>query len=77
MTTLQICTASVVLLLGIFTWVYYFRNDVRRWYIERGPRRQLEREAALEREKELTRLRDELAAKYLPPGGLKPPGEGA
>jgi hypothetical protein len=73
---MQIGTAGVFVLLCVFAWVYYLRNDIARWYRERGPRRQMEREAALQREQELTRLRDELAAKYLPPGGLKPPAEG-
>jgi len=47
------------------TWWYFFRYDIVRYFREYGPRRQLAKEMAREREAELQRLRDELAAKYL------------
>jgi hypothetical protein len=53
------------------TWWYFFRNDIARYFREFGPRRQLAREMAQEREAELQRLRDELAAKYLADGAAK------
>jgi hypothetical protein len=62
--------------LVLFAWAWFFRKNLRRWWYERGPRKQLAREAAQEREAELTRLRDELAAKYLGDGAAKPPGPG-
>ncbi len=73
MTQGQIIISGVFLALMAFAWGYYFRRDMLRWWLERGPRRQLAREAAREREAELARLRDELAGKYLRPGVGRPP----
>jgi hypothetical protein len=56
-----------------FCWLYYFRHNIFGWWRERGPRRQLAQEAAQQREEELTRLREELASKYLPPRSEAPP----
>jgi len=55
------------------TYLLFFRRDIARWWRERGPRRQLAREAAAAREAELARLRDELAAKYLADDQARPP----
>jgi hypothetical protein len=66
MTTFRDSLIALILVCLAFTYAWYFRHDLRRWWIERQPRRQLEREAAAEREAELARLRDELADKYLP-----------
>jgi hypothetical protein len=68
MSTLRYCIAAFFCLLVVFSWFFFFRNELRRWWIERGPRKQLAREMALERKQEQDRLRDELASKYLPPG---------
>jgi hypothetical protein len=57
-------------------WAWYFRAEIARWRRERGPRRQLAREAAAEREAELARLRDELAEKYLGDMTAKSPTPG-
>jgi hypothetical protein len=73
MTKGQLILAAISALLLGFAWLYYFRRDIHRWWRERGPRRKLAQEAAREREAELARLRDELAAKYLPPGVGSPP----
>ena len=63
--------------LVVVTWWYFFRREIAKYFRERGPRRQLAREMAQEREVELQRLRDELAAKYLAESAAKspPPGD--
>jgi hypothetical protein len=58
----------LVVALVTFAWVYFLRNEIRQWWIERKPRQRLKREMAEERQREMARLRDELASKYLPPG---------
>jgi hypothetical protein len=73
MTRMGLTFALATLVMVVFTWVYFLREDIGRWLRERGPRRQLAREAAQERQQELARLRDELASKYLPPGSPEPP----
>jgi hypothetical protein len=73
MTGLQIISAAAFFVLMAFAWTFFFRRDIRLWWRERGPRRQLAIEAAREREAELARLRDELAGKYLRPGVGRPP----
>jgi hypothetical protein len=73
MNLIQITAASAFILLMGFAWYHYFRRDIHKWFAERGPRRQLALEAALERQREMDRLRDELAAKYLEPSAAKPP----
>jgi F0F1-type ATP synthase membrane subunit b/b' len=65
--------AAAFVVFVVFCWIYYFRGDIRRWWDERGPRRELAREAARERQEEVQRLRDELASKYLSSDGRKPP----
>jgi hypothetical protein len=60
-------------LLVVVTWWYYFRREIVKYFRERGPRRQLAREMAHEREAELKRLRDELAAKYIADSMAKSP----
>jgi hypothetical protein len=77
MTPRSIGFATIFFACVAFSWVYFFRRDIRRWWIERGPRRQIAAEAAAERQAELERLREELAAKYLEPGAAKPPRPGA
>ena len=73
MSRTAILLALLTLAMVVFTWTYFLREDIRRWLRERGPRQQLAREAAQERQQELDRLRDELASKYLPPGSPEPP----
>ncbi len=68
--------AILFVLLVVFAWAWFFWTDIRRWLRERGPRRQLAQEIAREREAELQRLRDELAAKYLTDSAAKPPPPG-
>ena len=75
MTSFGYWCAGVFFVFVAFCWVYYFRADIRRWWYERGPRRELAREAAQERQAELQRLRDELASKYLASDAQKPPGQ--
>ncbi len=76
---LKIVVPLLALLMFGFTWLYYFGDSIARWWRERGPRQQIAREAAQEREAELARLRDELAAKYLatppPPPSVPPLGQ--
>jgi hypothetical protein len=67
---------ALFFLLVVFAWAWFFRADIARWQRERGPRRKLALEAAREREAELTRMRDELAAKYLQNGPGNPPAAG-
>jgi hypothetical protein len=70
----QIYVAAFFFAMLLFAWGFYFRRDLNRWWVERGPRRRLAQEAAREREAELARLREELAGKYLRPGvGRQPP----
>jgi hypothetical protein len=69
--------AGAFFLMVAFCWIFYFRYDIRRWWVSRGPRRQLAMELAAEREAELERLRDELAAKYLDPNAAKRPTQGS
>jgi len=76
MNGIQIAAASAFAALIAFCWVWYFRKDIRIWWVERGPRRQLEAEAAVERQQEVQRLRDELASKYLDVRPAKPPRSG-
>lgn len=73
MNKIQITFVIVFIFLILFSWAYYFWGEIKRRWRERGPRRQIAREAAREREAELARLRDELASKYLPPGVGTPP----
>ena len=68
--------ALATLAMVVFSYLYYFRADVVRWRRERGPRRQIARELAAEREQELKRLHDELAEKYLRAGPQEPPAGG-
>jgi hypothetical protein len=65
---------ALFFLFVMVAWAWFFRAGIARWRRERGPRRQLARELAREREAELTRLRDELAEKYLTGSAAKPPG---
>ncbi len=76
MNAIAAASLAVFALCIAFTYGWFFRTDLMRWWRERGPRRQIAREAAAERETELARLRDELAAKYLA-GGDKPTDPGA
>ncbi len=74
MTLGQYVYAALFFGMVAFCWIYFLRRDIYRWWIERGPRRQMAMEAAAERQAELARLREELAAKYLDPRVAKPPG---
>jgi hypothetical protein len=71
MTWLGLSFFLVFVFLVASTWWYFFRRDISRFFREFGPRRQLAKEMAQEREAELQRLRDELAAKYLADTGAK------
>jgi len=73
MNGLQIAAAAAFFLTIAFCWVFYFSGEIRRWWRERGPRRKLALAAAIEREAELARMREELASKYLPPNVGTPP----
>ncbi len=73
MNPVSLLFGSLFSVLVVFAWLWFFQRDIKRVWRERGPRRQLAREAAAEREAELARLRDELAAKYLADGAAKPP----
>jgi len=67
--------AGLFFVMVAFSWVYFFRREIWRWWISRGPRRQMRMEIAAARQAELDRLRDELAAKYLDPGAAKHPNQ--
>ena len=77
MSPIGYASAVIFVLLIVSAWLFYLRHDIRRWFRERGPRRQMEREDAEKRQQEVDRLREELAAKYLAPGGKRPPPAGS
>lgn len=61
----------ILLLAALATWVpayvWFFHHDVSHWWRVRGEARQQARAAEAEQRAAQARLREELAAKYLPP----------
>ena len=75
MTRLHWILAAAVLATWIPSYVIFFHRDVATWWRTRGARREQERARLAAAHAAQAQLREELAAKYIPPtAGPRPRG---
>jgi hypothetical protein len=66
--------ALTALIAWVAAYAWFFGRNIRRWLQQIRPMREQARKERAEREAAQARLREELAAKYLPPRpGARPP----